>query len=176
MITYTSTPTLSIHTTNNNSSNNYNSIWNRWLPRIPKLYVINPVTVLYNIVDQRNNGGKTPESTTTTTTTTSSGCGDTTYTCTAYGTRYGHWLCGEERVTICYRDPVVTQSSNVVVPYSNDSNTSGGVVDIEILSYSTAASPYSLFGRFVYPFLRPMQTSFFQSQMDTFQYIAQRTQ
>jgi uncharacterized protein (UPF0548 family) len=53
----------------------------RWFP---KLYTINPVTVIYDLVDQRGPG--------------------TTYTATAYATGQGHLLRGEERVTVCYRD------------------------------------------------------------------------
>jgi len=53
-----------------------------WL--IPHLYTVNPVTVVYDLVDQRAPG--------------------TTYTATAYATQAGHLLCGEERVSVCHRD------------------------------------------------------------------------
>lgn len=51
---------------------------------VPHLYTVNPVTVVYDVVDQRAPG--------------------TTYTATAYATQAGHLLCGEERVLVCYRD------------------------------------------------------------------------
>jgi len=53
----------------------------KWLP---KLYAINPVMVIYDLVDQRGQG--------------------TTYTSTAYATLKGHLLSGEERATVAIRD------------------------------------------------------------------------
>merc|ERR1712216_608241 len=53
----------------------------RWLP---KLYVVNPVSVVYDLVDQ-------------------SGPKMTTFSSTAYATQKGHLLRGEERVTVALR-------------------------------------------------------------------------
>jgi hypothetical protein len=54
-----------------------------FLPRIA-LYTLNPVMVVYDLLDQRGPG--------------------TTYTSTAYATLQGHLLRGEERVTVALRD------------------------------------------------------------------------
>lgn len=51
---------------------------------LPSIYTVSPVTVVYNVVDQRGP--------------------DSTYTSTAYATGPRHWLRGEERVTVCHRD------------------------------------------------------------------------
>lgn len=51
---------------------------------LPKLYTINPVMVVYDLLDQRGPG--------------------TTYSSTAYATMKGHLLRGEERVTVAMRD------------------------------------------------------------------------
>ncbi|CAB9499756.1 expressed unknown protein [Seminavis robusta] len=53
----------------------------RWLP---KLYTMNPVMVVYDLLDQRGPA--------------------TTYSSTAYATLRGHLLRGEERVTVAFRD------------------------------------------------------------------------
>ena len=62
----------------------YTSIPKRggWI--IPHVYTVNPVAVVYDVIDQRALG--------------------TTYTATAYATQAGHLLCGEERVLVCHRD------------------------------------------------------------------------
>jgi uncharacterized protein (UPF0548 family) len=94
-------------------------------------YILNPVTILYTIVDQLEQGGGL-------------------YTATAFGTRPGHWLRGEERVTVSHhldRDEV----------------------DVEIVSYSR---PGSLLGRGVFFALRPWQESFFRAQMAALQHAA----
>lgn len=53
----------------------------RWLP---KLWAVNPVSVVYDVVDQRGPF--------------------TTYSSTAFATVKGHLFRGEERVTVAYRD------------------------------------------------------------------------
>ena len=78
------------------------SFRSRWLP---KVYCVNPVTVVYDLVDQRGPS--------------------TTYTSTAYATSRGHWLRGEERLTVAHRDD--------------------GNVDVEILSFSKHGN--SVWGR-----------------------------
>jgi uncharacterized protein (UPF0548 family) len=96
----------------------------KWAPR---LYVVNPVEVIYDLVDQRAPG--------------------TTYSSTAYATARGHWLRGEERLSVFHRD--------------------GGDVDVEIVSYSKPQK--SLWGRLIWPLVGPMQSQFFESQMNALQ-------
>ena len=159
LITYTSTPTISLLSSSSSRNNNkWINVLNRFLQhQLPKLHVVNPVTVLYNVVDQT--GGSGPAS--------DVGVGrrsPTTYTSTAYGTGYGHWLCGEERITVCYRHATTGD-------HPDDENQ--GRVDVEIVSYS---KPHSTIGRIVYPFLRPLQHSFFVSHMNYLQALANTTQ
>ncbi len=160
LITYTSTPTISL--SSSSAPHKWINVLNRFLQhQLPKLHVVNPVTVLYNVVDQ--NGGGGPASVRT-----HNDVGSphiTTYTSTAYGTGYGHWLCGEERITVCYRHATIGD-------HPDDDNRQG-CVDVEIVSYS---KPHSTIGRIVYPFLRPLQHSFFVSHMNYLQNLANATQ
>jgi len=91
-----------------------------------RIYSINPVMVVYDVVDQRAPDGRT------------------TFTSTAYATLKGHFLRGEERVTVALRDG------------SQD-------VEVEILSISRAGP--SLFGKTLWPFISKMQSSFFRQQL-----------
>jgi len=92
-----------------------------------RMYSINPVMVVYDLVDQR-----APD-------------GQTTFTSTAYATLKGHYLRGEERVTVALRDG------------SQD-------VEVEILSISRAGP--GLLGKTLWPFIGKMQSNFFQQQLD----------
>lgn len=92
-----------------------------------RIYSINPVMVVYDVVDQRAPNGQT------------------TFTSTAYSTLKGHFLRGEERVTVALRDG------------SQD-------VEVEILSISRAGP--GLFGRTLWPFIGKMQSNFFQQQLE----------
>mmetsp|Transcript_11634 Transcript_11634/g.21461 ORF Transcript_11634/g.21461 Transcript_11634/m.21461 type:complete len:559 (+) Transcript_11634:30-1706(+) len=94
-----------------------------------RLYAINPVMVVYDVIDAREAG--------------------TTFTSTAFATLKGHWLSGEERVTVAFRD-------------------GGEDVDVEILSISRPGP--SIFGKALWPFLGKMQSSFFQQHL---QHLAQ---
>ena len=85
---------------------------------------MNPVMVVYDVVDQRAPG--------------------TTFTSTAYATLKGHWLSGEERVTVAMRDG------------SQD-------VEVEILSVSRAGP--SLWGKALWPFIGKKQSNFFEQQL-----------
>lgn len=98
----------------------------RVAPFLPKIYSINPVMVVYDVVDQRGPG--------------------TTYTSTAYATMKGHFLRGEERVTVALRDGTED-------------------VEVEILSISRAGR--SPMARAIWPFIGKMQENFFQSQMNS---------
>ncbi|VEU44836.1 unnamed protein product [Pseudo-nitzschia multistriata] len=91
-----------------------------------RLYSINPVMVVYDVVDQR-----APD-------------GQSTFTSTAYSTLKGHFIKGEERVTVALRDG------------SQD-------VEVEILSISRAGS--GIAGKTLWPFIGKMQSKFFQQQL-----------
>jgi uncharacterized protein (UPF0548 family) len=114
-----------------------------------KLYCINPVHVVYDLVDQAapsvvpsqqqqlssssSSSSVTPRITDT-----------TCYSATAYATGSGHWLRGEERVTVALR--------------------SNGAVDVQILSLSQPAS--CVMGRLVWAVgIGRLQTHFFQQQL-----------
>jgi uncharacterized protein (UPF0548 family) len=90
--------------------------------------VVNPVRVLYNLVDQRGPG--------------------TTYTSTAYATLQGHWLRGEERVTVVLRD--------------------NGHVEAQIVSYS---KPHHLLLKLL-PYYGRLQRDFLGSQLQHLQQVA----
>jgi uncharacterized protein (UPF0548 family) len=92
-----------------------------------RLYSINPVMVVYDVVDQRG-----PD-------------GHSTFTSTAYSTLKGHFIRGEERVTVAFRDG------------SQD-------VDVEILSISRAGP--GLVGKALWPFIGKMQSKFFKQHLD----------
>jgi len=83
------------------------------------------VRIVYELHDQRGPG--------------------TTYSSTAYATNRGHWLQGEERVSVLFRDD--TQQ-----------------VDIEIVSCSR---PNAGIGKLIWPFIGAMQDRFFQDQMES---------
>jgi len=113
---------------------------------LPSLHVINPVAVVYDLIDQRGPG--------------------TIFSSTAYGTLGGHWLRGEERVTVAMRNCEGALQNNF------DRHTrNGGYVDVEILSYSRPSA--SLMGRLVWPMIGNMQNAFFLNQLDFLEGIAQ---
>jgi len=118
----------------------------RFCLRLPSLHVLNPVAVVYDLIDQRGPG--------------------TIYSSTAYGTLGGHWLRGEERVTVAMRNCDGGLHSNFD-GHTND----GGYVDVEILSYSRPSA--SLMGRLVWPMIGKMQNAFFLNQLDFLEKIAQ---
>jgi uncharacterized protein (UPF0548 family) len=91
----------------------------------PQLYAVNPLMVVYDLVDQRAPG--------------------TTFTSTAYATLKGHWLRGEERVTVALRD-------------------GSEEVDVEILSISRAGP--SLWAKSLWPFVGDMQSTFFERHLE----------
>lgn len=100
---------------------------------VPPIYAVNPVSVVYDLVDQRG-----PQ---------------TTYTSTAYSTLKGHWLCGEERVSVLLRDD---QS-----------------VDVELLSYSRPTR--SVVSKLLWPLVDGMQQRFFQQQLNVLEEMAKAT-
>mmetsp|Transcript_26383 Transcript_26383/g.40489 ORF Transcript_26383/g.40489 Transcript_26383/m.40489 type:complete len:270 (+) Transcript_26383:453-1262(+) len=68
---------------------------------LPSLTVLNPVAVVYDLMDKRG-----PQ---------------TTYSSTAYGTMKRHWLCGEERVTVALRDGEAEEVDIEIVSFSRPS-------------------------------------------------------
>lgn len=94
------------------------------------LWCTNPVQVVYDVVDQRGPS--------------------TTYTSSAYATTTGHWLAGEERVTVALRDE-------------------DGHVQVQLVSYS---KPNKLLTALTWPLVRRMQERFFESQLQWLQEVA----
>lgn len=133
---------------------------------LPTLYVINPVRVIYDIVDEQSPNGDV-------------------YTCTAYATLGGHFLRGEERVCVILRGndashqefmppKFATRShegeGGTLMPESTKAIKDHGCVDVEILSYSKPAA--NIFGLLVWPFIREKQENFFQSQLKELERVA----
>lgn len=100
-----------------------------------RLFQINPVAVVYDVVDQAGPPGTIA------------------FTSTAFATTRGHWLKGEERVTVVLRD--------------------NGQVDLEVLSIS---QPATAMGRLAWPMIGGMQRSFFQEQLKALQQVANERQ
>ena len=122
------------------------------LPFLPTLHVLNPVCVIYDVLDQKlvNTGaweGKTLHSNKSFI---EQGHHhhhhhhQAMFTSTAYGTLNKHLLVGEERVTVVIRP--------------------NGNVDVQVLSYSKPSS--SILSRAIYPFVGNMQDAFFRSELD----------
>jgi len=100
------------------------------LPRpLPSLFVVNPVRVIYAAKDARALVPRCLASS------------------TAYATRAGHLLAGEERVTVVWRR-----------------GATGGAVDVEVASFSRAAP--SRRGRLVWPLIGRMQRRFFLAEVE----------
>lgn len=78
----------------------------------------------------------------------------TTYTSTAYATLKGHWLSGEERVTVALRDGV------------------HGDVDVEIVSFSRPAP--TLAGKLIWPFVGRRQRDFFERQLQALEQVSRQ--
>lgn len=110
------------------------------------IFAVNPVSVVYEIVDQR--GGDHLACTVGQ----GGGC---LYSSTAFATCQGHWLCGEERVTVFSR-----------------TNEPHAPVDVEILSISKPAS--SLMGKLTWPLVGRMQNTFFVQQLKALERAAEK--
>ena len=80
------------------------------------------------------------------------------YTSTAFATCRGHWLAGEERVTVALRDDDCNQPER------------GAPVDVEILSLSRPAP--SLVGKIAWPLIGRMQNTFFVQQLNALEKVA----
>ena len=114
----------------------------RFPGRLPSLYAVNPVAVVYDVVDENELNGDL-------------------FSSTAYATLQGHLLSGEERVSVILRGDVgVGIGSGSGVNTDEDAN----AVDIEIVSFSKPAP--SLLGKLVWPFVTKKQDDFFKSELD----------
>jgi hypothetical protein len=121
------------------------------------MYIVNPVTVVYELIDQMGGG-----------TTTEGAATSTTYTSTAYATNRNHWIAGEERVTVIHRK----HNHHHRHYSSDDDDDKDGIVDVEIVSVSKA-NPNSILGRMVWPFIGTRQRKFFEQQMEAFRCIGE---
>mmetsp|Transcript_14340 Transcript_14340/g.26916 ORF Transcript_14340/g.26916 Transcript_14340/m.26916 type:complete len:657 (+) Transcript_14340:175-2145(+) len=134
----------------------------------PTIYVINPVRVIYDIVDEQSPNGDL-------------------YTCTAYATLGGHLLRGEERVCVILHESHSRYEGNgnltprfnprhdgkgrTVMLGSNKGDAKDhGYVDVEILSYSKPAA--NILGLMVWPFIGKKQEDFFQCQLHELEKVA----
>jgi uncharacterized protein (UPF0548 family) len=97
---------------------------------LPCVFAVNPVSVVYNVVDQDAPSFQEP----------------TMYSSTAYATLRGHWLQGEERVSVVMRN--------------------NNLVDVEILSISR---PKTIMGKLAWPFIQGLQRDFFVKQLQEIQ-------
>ena len=102
-------------------------------------WCVNPVKVVYDVIDQRA-GPSNNDST-------NASC---LYSSSAYATTAGHWLVGEERLTVALRD-------------------CDGQVHVQLLSYS---KPNRLWTKMAWPMVHKMQQQFFNSQMQYLQEVA----
>lgn len=128
-------------------------------PSSSLLYCVNPVAVLYDLVDQRGPG--------------------TTYSSTAYATTAGHWLRGEERVTVAWRDAAYApneEEENGREDAWKEEEEDADSVHVELLSYSRPGS--SLLAKFVWPImsLTNLQNSFFRVQMAALEAVAKEAE
>ena len=151
------------------------------------LFAVNPVAVVYDVVDQQGGPG-----------------GATTFTSTAYATCQGHWFRGEERVTVALRRAKKSNScSGCVVPRRqkpqpqgllpviqlasrrrittkssasplNSNDDDDAIVDVEILSISKPAN--SVMGRVAWALSNRLQHRFFEAQLDSLERQAQQQQ
>jgi uncharacterized protein (UPF0548 family) len=97
-------------------------------------HVLSPVAVVYEWVNQRGSGRDG---------------GGTLFTSCAYSTQKGHWLAGEERVTVALRD---TFDTHELAP-----------VEVEIVSISRPAP--TLMGRLAWPLIGRLQDKFFVDEL-----------
>lgn len=110
-----------------------------------RIFAVNPVSVVYEMEDQRMEDPTGARG----------GC---LYTSTAFATCRGHWLAGEERVTVALRDDDCNQPER------------GAPVDVEILSLSRPAP--SLVGKIAWPLIGRMQNTFFVQQLNALEKVA----
>ena len=102
---------------------------------------------------------------------------DCVFTSTAYATLKGHFLCGEERITVGmkrYCEPhnslPIIQASNINQNANQMAYDDDGDVFVEILSCSTPSK--GIFGNVVFRVVKNMQLRFFRDQLETLERIA----
>jgi len=121
-----------------------------------KLWCFNPCCVIYDVLDQEGE--------------------DCIFTSTAYATLKGHFLCGEERLTVGMKRKSEPSYSNSlpIIEASNINQISSqddeGDVFVEILSCSTPSK--GIFGNVVFHLVKNMQLRFFRDQLETLERIA----
>ncbi|KAL7556207.1 hypothetical protein ACA910_017366 [Epithemia clementina (nom. ined.)] len=76
----------------------------------------------------------------------------------AFATLKGHWLCGEERVTVILRNNRINKSK-----FTTGADSPAAAVDVEILSLSKASD--TVWVKLVWPFIGRLQNSFFVQQL-----------
>ena len=161
--------------------------------RLPSiyLYAINPVAVVYDVVDERGDFNANGNANVNTDNYghrgfargRGHGHAGCTYSSTAYATLQGHLLSGEERVSVILRHGENHRDGDGDGSHSNSKpghahaqsqdQDQDGVVDVEIISFSKAAP--SLFGKIVWPFIAKKQDEFFKSEMDALERVAKKS-
>lgn len=109
--------------------------------KVGPFYVVSPIAVIYECFNQRGTGRDGV-------------C--TLFSSSAYATQTGHWLSGEERVTVALRS-----TTDPLHP---------SPVEVEVVSISRAAP--SLMGRLAWPLIGRMQDRFFVEQLRSLQRAA----
>ncbi len=151
---------------------------------LPTLYAVNPVAVVYDVVDERGDykgkGGDGFANSITAHRHTNGEQGATrhygcTYSSTAYATLKGHLLSGEERVSVILRhdadEGLGPRQSNILETSRGvHGSRKDGYVDVEIVSFSKAAP--SILGKLIWPFIAKKQDEFFQSEMNALERVA----
>ncbi|GFH44844.1 hypothetical protein CTEN210_01318 [Chaetoceros tenuissimus] len=132
-----------------------------WKP--PSMFVMNPVAVVYDLIDESTHDGDL-------------------FSSSAYATMKGHLLSGEERVTVILRNDansqypatstVATTATSLHFASNGVTSDGGPYVDVEICSYSKAAP--SLLGKLVWPFIGRKQDNFFKCEMEALQKMTQQ--
>ena len=133
------------------------------------LYVVNPGALVYQVVDYHP-GDHRPRQRQETKQEQKRPV--VLVTSSAFATLAGHWLCGEERVSVLLRHPS-TQRRLVrwILGQNQQQDDDYDAVDVEVLSVSRAATD-TVWGRIAWPFIGPMQDSFFQQQLTALQRAA----
>jgi hypothetical protein len=127
-----------------------------WTKIGPFWYVLNPIAVVYEYINQsiptkdhHHNNNHTLLG---------------YYTSCAYATQKGHWIAGEERVTVVYRNN--NHHASASAPTDNQDDSSSSSVEVEIVSISQPAP--SFMGRLSWPLIGKLQHNFFVQQLVAF--------
>jgi len=150
-------------------------IWNRGGRKLAtfsrvfgtRLWCMNPCMVVYDLVDVRNEKG--------------------IYSSTAYGTLKGHFLSGEECISVSiqnWNDSFFSPKKQNIISCKNDESTTvthpnlspcfkqEGDVFVEILSYSCPTD--GIIGKVIFSSVKRMQERFFREQMNSLERTAKQ--